>query len=99
MPGEGAHKFSLRLPKLIVQAAKNSAMRERLIVLNEMLRQSGLGKYPGVEDLGKPATLVPKLGWHDQLHIGQGCIKDFHNWPSLPLFRQVILAWLVDRFY
>jgi hypothetical protein len=44
MAGEDADEFALGLAELIVQATKHTFDRERLVVLNELGRETGCGK-------------------------------------------------------
>lgn len=60
MAGEHADEFALGLAELIMETAKNTLGRERLIVLNEAAGQSGGGKGGGVIEFGKPTATILK---------------------------------------
>ena len=56
--GEDAEELALGLAELVMEAAKDSLARERLVVLDEVVSDPGACEGDTAEDLGEPSTVV-----------------------------------------
>ena len=71
VPGEDANELSLRVSELVMEATKDAANGERLIVLREGVRKAKRDKGIGVEDFGKPAAGIAVAPGLQNFYIAQ----------------------------
>jgi hypothetical protein len=78
VPRDNANEFPLGLTKLIVEPAENSPSRKRLVILNELSRETRGSEGFLIENFREPAATIAKALGLNKFDIVQRSIDDMH---------------------
>ena len=79
LAGHNSHQFSLRMAHLVMQPAKHTSRRIRLIVLQELVVQPCLGESAGIPGFQEIAAIICENRRLQNFYVGNFRFDNFHD--------------------